>query len=258
MYKRFLSGKKAVLFDLDGTIADTKPYYMKAYANVLKPYDLEWVDVYSFPAGVPTAMECHYLYEKYHDRLKGKTTATELTKSVEKEYIQLTMSSEIDVLDGFWQLAYFLKEDKKLKIGLTTNTPRYIAEKVMEKLEIATIFDVVITGDEVKNTKPHPEMYLKAAKKLDIKPEEALVFEDSIAGSQAVEAAGMSLIVIWNGHQNKFNYPRITKLFIPNFDGLHLAFQTTPEEEVKRLAESIIAEKQEAEKKGQNKPVEEE
>ncbi|MCK5107718.1 MAG: HAD family phosphatase [Nanoarchaeota archaeon] len=91
-------------------------------------------------------------------------------------------------------------ELKKLNINiaLTTSSSLNSTLKTLKKIKLSTIFDVIITRDDVKNSKPHPESYLLTAKKLNIKPEDCVVIEDSDVGVESAKSAGMKCIAIPN------------------------------------------------------------
>ena len=85
-------------------------------------------------------------------------------------------------------------------IGLATNAPRAVCHTVLQCLQIETFFSSIQTADDVENTKPHPEIYLKSADNLNVDPQHCLVFEDSPTGVKAAHAAGMQVIYV-NPHR---------------------------------------------------------
>ena len=89
----------------------------------------------------------------------------------------------------------YLKENK-YKIAVATSTKRERAEKLLTMVKIKDFFEEIICGDEVKNSKPDPEIFLKAAKKLGSQPSHCIVLEDSAAGIEAAYNAGMKGINI--------------------------------------------------------------
>ena len=123
---------------------------------------------------------------------------------------------------------------------LATNTTKNVAMQVMNKLEINGIFDFMIFGDEIKRPKPNQEIYDKIAKYFGAKPQEMLVFEDSIIGAQAASASGTSLVVIWDGQTSKSSFPKETLAFTPDFEGIAENLDYTVDEalaELKKVSE---------------------
>lgn len=239
MYKKWTEGKKVVCFDLDGTIADTVAPTAQAFSNILhlaNP-DLRLQDVYG-KVGEP-------LYEKWAKLvdaklLKNTMTVKDLTENTNKEYLKIIGAREIEPRPGFWDLIYKLKVDKNIPVALASNTSRAVATQVINKLEINDIFDFTIFGDEVKRPKPNQEIYDKVAKHFGAKPQEMLVFEDSIVGAQAASASGTSLVVIWDGQTSKSFFPKETLAFTPDFEGIAENLDYTVDEalaELKKISE---------------------
>jgi HAD superfamily hydrolase (TIGR01509 family) len=247
MYKKILLGKKAVLFDLDGTVADTEPIWRIALTNVLTPINLGWFDYDELPFGITTEQKLKYILTRYKEYVEEKQDVKALVLKANAEFIKILETYDLDTKDGFWQLAFELKEQKQLKLGLVTNTPRNLTEKVLTKLGISQTFDIIVTGDEVKKLKPDPEIYNLAAKKLNLNPEEILVFEDSPTGAASADKAKMSLIVIWGGEPNRLQYPKDTLFYFTDFSGLPGNMDTDYEEDIKKAAEIALKAQQERE-----------
>lgn len=245
MYKKILLGKKAVLFDLDGTVADTEPIWKKALTNVLEPINLGWFDHDELPFGITNEQKFAYILTRYKEYLPEKQNIKTLVQKANEEFLKILETYDLDARDGFWQLAFELKEQKQLKLGLVTDAIRNVTAKTLEKLGISQTFDVIVTGDEVKRPKPDPEIYNLAAKKLGLKPEEILVFEDSPTGAASVDRAKMSLIVIWSGEPNKLQYPKNTLFYFSDFSGLPDNMDTDYEEDIKKAAETTLKAQQE-------------
>ena len=98
--------------------------------------------------------------------------------------------------------------EMKLPLAVATSSVSASARPLLDRTGIRSLFSVVITGDEVQQGKPHPEIYLRAAKKLGISPEACLVIEDSLAGIAAGKAANMRVAAI---PDRRFVDPRDTK-----------------------------------------------
>lgn len=234
MYKRILEGKKAVFFDMDGTILDSEPLWERAFENILQAIEMDWMLDEEMPAGLTIASKWSVLLERNKDLITQKLSVKDLVDQTHTEFLKIVTSEEIDTRPGFWELLLYFKEQKSLKTAMTTNTNRAVTNQVASILGISSAFDLIITGDEVSNPKPNPEIYVTAAKKLNVNPSEVLVFEDSVAGADAAAAANMSLIVIWQGKPVKLFYPETVELFIPDFTPLVGTMDTTPEEDIQR------------------------
>jgi HAD superfamily hydrolase (TIGR01509 family) len=231
MFKRLIENKKAAFFDLDGTVVDTEPYFFMAFEQVLNEVSPSLLcgSVYG-QVGEPIDQRWDRIIKAA--QVKGKT-AKELTDRVYTEFVKLIRKSELRERPGFWDLIYELKAEKGFKTALVTNTAKAVANVVIDKLELRNAFDLFLFGDEVSRKKPDPEIYLTAAKKLEIHPREVLAFEDSITGARAVQKAGMALVVIWDGRTDKSLFPENTEEFMPgDFTGLAGNLDMTPKERV--------------------------
>lgn len=247
MYKKIVEGKKAVLFDLDGTIVkNTSDVVTKAVQKVLDE-DLEasYIDAndYVFP-GYPTSGRWDAITKL--NTFANPKTVEELTNLTHKYYLEMIKENGVDVTEGFWDFIYELKEEKQLKTALVTNTPRAIAIATIDLLGGDKIFDVIICGDEVKRTKPNPEIYKKALKELKIKSKEAVVFEDSLAGAEAAAKAKIDLVIIWNGTTPRYDFPGKILEFMEDFSDLPGKLDENYIDYMARRAEETKAEKQQA------------
>lgn len=222
MYKQFLIGKKAVCFDMDGTFVYTIPLWNAAFSRVLSV-----MGAYNVPHEKYTGFS---LQGKWNTILSdfdisSKLSAAELTSHTEQEFLRLLeMTEDFEPTAGFFELVTDLKANKKLKIVLASNAPKYIVDAVLKKVEVSETFDLVVTGNDVKSPKPDPEIYKLVMSKLSISAKELLVFEDSVPGAQAAVAAKATVFVIWDGKILKNSYPEEVPHFFQSFDGLAGSF----------------------------------
>ncbi len=235
MYKELIKEKKAVFFDMDGTMIDSEPLWDAAFAKVGASIGFNWYVGEPVLRGVPAAEKWHYYLD--HTEFEPKLTANELTKHTYTEFIKQVEETKLETRDGFISLVAELRLEKGFKIALVTNTPKEVTDQVISYLDIAPAFDMVICGDEVKKPKPDPEIYLTAARVLKLKPKEVLVFEDSLAGVRAAHKAKMDIVVIWNGEIEQEDYPKGLRGFIPDFTALPGNLDTDLGDELKKYAE---------------------
>ncbi|MCX6741859.1 MAG: HAD family phosphatase [Candidatus Pacearchaeota archaeon] len=184
---------KAVLFDQDGVILDSEDTHYKAERII---FDRNGI---FFPEEEHKKFQGRNIRDIVEMAIKGqnvKKTAQELVDEKRALWKEIA-KKELKIFPGFYELIASL--NKKYKIALTTSAGR-ITRDFVESLfpEQKGIFDVEVTGDEVKNTKPHPEPYLLTASRLKLRPEECVVIEDSINGIISAKSAGMKVIAITN------------------------------------------------------------
>lgn len=241
MYGQLIKGKKGVFFDLDGTIVNTEPLWAKAFEIVLNEVSPK----------VPTGIESMYNQAGVSEHLKWKKIKNEkylqikesvevLVQKTEQEFLKILEKLDLYPTEGFWELAYYLKIKKQFKLALTTNTPEKVAREILNKLDIEETFDFYIFGDQVKNKKPDPEMYIKTAKHFNLKPEEILVFEDSISGSKAAVKAGIDTVIIGEGFYENEGYPKEIKKYFPDFRELPTNLDVTYKEAWEEYRKAVL------------------
>lgn len=183
---------KGVIFDMDGLLLDTEIVSFNCYKELLEKYGyLLERDFYLTLIGrnardSKQLMKNYYKNEEIIDKIYEEKILL-MDEKLEKE--------GLNVKNGAYELISYLKENN-YKIAVATSTSRIRAIKLLEKANLKDKFDYIICGDEVKNSKPDPEIYLKAAMKIGINPENCLVLEDSSAGIKAAKRAGMTAINI--------------------------------------------------------------
>ena len=119
----------------------------------------------------------------------------EFSDKGKKMYIERIQAEGLPVKKGLTELLDFLK-DRNVKIALATSTSRQTAELNLRVSDTARYFDALVCGDDVKNGKPHPEVFLTAAERLGVEPENCVAFEDSINGIKSAYAAGMVTVMV--------------------------------------------------------------
>ncbi len=181
---------RALLFDLDGTLAETDSLHLPTWVDVLRPYGV----------GVDK--------EFYRESISGRSTSkivedllpdlsTEEGRKLAdaKEASFRERAHELEPLPG---LLDFMEEVKNrgLSLALVTNAPEENVEAILLALELGEFFDEVVLSDEVGPVKPDPAPYRAALDKLGVHPEEALAFEDSTSGIASAVGAGIPTVGI--------------------------------------------------------------
>ena len=181
--------KKAVLFDLDGVLLDSMPYHVRAWQKVFDRYGIrvEPNEIYS-REGSRTADMARHVAES-HELNLSEPELTQLIQEKSKLYNEL---SRAEIMPGVVKLIEELKR-RRILIAIVTSTFRENLLRVMPP-EIVRQFNVIITGGDVHNGKPHPEPYLKAAGKLELSPDDCIVVENAELGIASGKAAGMFCI----------------------------------------------------------------
>lgn len=190
---------KACIFDLDGVIVDTAHYHFLAWKRLadelgitFTPQDNERLKGVSRMASMDILLEVGGVTLSDHDkeRLANKKNTWFV------DYVERMVPEEI--FPGVKQLIETLKTNG-IKIGLASSSKN--AMTVLQRLYVEPLFDVVVDGTMVKNSKPDPEIFLLAASRLGVAPADCVVFEDAEAGVEAALAAGMKCVGIGSREQ---------------------------------------------------------
>jgi len=181
----------AVIFDLDGVLADSEPWWNQIDAKLLAEYRVNYCGEYHRNVlGVSYRLAVEFYKNAFH-----------ISASVEElmrrrgEIATDFFASRVDLFPSAEMTLKQLREIKLL-LAVATSSVSASARPLLERTGIRSLFSVVITGDEVQQGKPHPDIYVRAAEKLGISPEACLVIEDSLAGIAAGKAANMRVAAI--------------------------------------------------------------
>lgn len=212
---------RAIIFDMDGVIIDSK--------ELVESFWIEKFDQFNLP--VPT--------EKFEERFHGRpgrliidnefSSLTEHQRSeMEKEIKEYDSSvTTFQLIPG---IEIFLQRciDINLPIALVTSALPPKVDRMLSSLSLDPPFRTIVTADRVKNGKPNPECYRLAIAELEIEPEEAVVFEDSISGAQAALAAGATVIGVNESHMIDPLQETGTAFVIENFDSVKIDSGSDP------------------------------
>ena len=186
---------KAVIFDWDGTIADTKKAVVQSFQKVLGEADCRVSNEFiEKRMGIGTKKTIIEAFRECHMRL-DVSTLEKLAN--EKIRIHANLAHIVNLFDGVTELLEALQG--KTKIALATMSNRKVVDKLLPAKRIESYFDVVVTADDVDKPKPDPEVFLVAAARLEVEPKDCVVVEDSVFGVQAAKAAGMRCIAVSSG-----------------------------------------------------------
>ena len=182
----------AVLWDLDGTLVDTEPYWIAAEYRLVESFGGSWSDEHAHAIiGKPLLVSAAYLREHGRVPLSPEQIVDRLLASVIAD-----TRRQVRWRPGVLALLAEMKA-AGLPTALVTMSYRKLAGMVAELLPAGS-FDALVCGDEVRNGKPDPEPYLLAAARLGVPPAECLAIEDSPSGVASAEAAGCLVVAVPN------------------------------------------------------------
>jgi len=203
---------KTALFDFDGVLVDTEPIY-----------DIFWNDA---------AIRYNVGIENFAEIIKGSTLPTimekyfsqypeEIQQQIKKENVAYESQMALPPMPGSIEFLKLLKENR-VQIGLVTSSDYLKIERASKSLGLENLFDTIVTADRITKGKPDPACYLLAASDLNVIPEECIVFEDSFAGIQAGNSAGMRVIGLSTTNSVESLKDKVYQV-IPNFK--HTTFE---------------------------------
>ncbi|MDO9136639.1 MAG: beta-phosphoglucomutase family hydrolase [Lutibacter sp.] len=178
---------KALIFDLDGTIANTMPSHFKSWRKAVVPYGIDFnASLFMQLTGMPRTATIEKLNEMF-----GTKMNPEIVGKVKEDHFKtlVNLTEEIEVVTDVIRKYHTI-----LPMSIGTGSTKNGAKKTLEVIGLENYFDIVITADDIINYKPHPETFLKCAELMGIKPQDCVVFEDGILGMNAAEEAGMMLV----------------------------------------------------------------
>ena len=181
---------KAFIFDMDGLILDTERIAFKSYKEALKEYGYDFTEAFFLTLiGTNVKLTKELCLNRYGSWFPFDLLHENHNKITE-EYIK---KNGVPLKEGVNELIDYLKEND-YKIALATSSDREKAEYLLELVKIKDKFDYIICGNDIVNSKPNPEIFLKAAENLKVEPKECIVIEDSKFGVKAAVNAGMKAI----------------------------------------------------------------
>jgi len=181
----------AVTFDLDGVLADSEPWWNQIDAKLLAEHGVSYRGEYHRNVlGVSYRLAVEFYKNAFHI----SASVDELMRR-RGEIATDFFANRVGLFPSAKTTLEQLRE-MKLHLAVATSSVSASARPFLDRTGIRSLFGVVVTGDEVQQGKPHPDIYLRTAKKLGIAPEGCLVIEDALAGIAAAKAAKMRVAAI--------------------------------------------------------------
>lgn len=183
---------KAVIFDMDGVIIDSEPIHLKLEQKLLKELGVDMTkEEYNGYIGTTA----HYMWEVIRKKHGLNKDVNDLVKMDREAYYKHLVSkeSEVMLINGIKEFIKELRENN-IKLAIASSSPFNVIKAVVKIFQLEEYFDVLVTGDFVEKSKPEPDIFLYAAEKLGVSPEDCIVVEDSHNGVIAAKKAGMKCV----------------------------------------------------------------
>ncbi len=182
----------AAIFDMDGLLLDSERLALKTFQTTCSHFELgDLTDLFTQCIGTNSKLGESIL----KTGLNGVVDYRDFSSTWDKHYKSVTEKTPIPLKDGVKELLQYI-QSLEVPMAVATSTATGHAETKLRFSGILDYFDFIIGGDQVTQSKPDPEIYLKAASRLNTSPSKCIAFEDSTNGVKAAVAAGMTIIQI--------------------------------------------------------------
>lgn len=205
---------KAFIFDLDGVIVDTAKYHFLAWQKVANSLGINFThEDNELLKGVSRVRSLEIILGLGENIEITEEKKNELLIKKNEDYlVYIDKMDDSEILPGVMNVLDFLKANKQpIILGSASKNAR----PILEKVNILHYFDDIVDGNDVTNAKPDPEVFLVGAKKASQSAENSIVFEDSVAGIEAANIAGMTSIGIGEAsvlNEAKYNFNNFTEI----------------------------------------------
>lgn len=178
---------RAIIFDMDGVLVDSEPTQAKAIMEVCREFGME-VSESECDDFRGRKMEDIFFYasKKYGIEI---VPIREMVKRKIEIYLEFALQ-DVKLVSGVREFLDKLKKTQKYRFALTTSGRKIQQDQILAKYQLENFFETMITSDDVKNGKPHPEPYIVTVEKLNEEPGACLVIEDSDNGILSAKTAG--------------------------------------------------------------------
>src|SRR4051812_14484436 len=180
---------RGLIFDCDGTIADTMPLHYEAWVAALGEHGVEFPEAMFYEmGGIPTNRIIELLNERHGHSMPVQATADH------KEELYVKLIPRVRPIEPVVRLVE--RYAGRLPMAVATGGQRAIATKTLGALDLLKYFraEHIVTADDVKHGKPAPDIFLEAARRIGIEPAECVAFEDANLGIEAARGAGMRVV----------------------------------------------------------------
>lgn len=204
---------KAFIFDLDGVIVDTAKYHYLAWKKLANNLNIDFTHEHNeLLKGVSRVRSLEIILGLGNVEASDEQKNEWLVQK-NKEYLEyIDKMDDSEILPGVMKVLNFLKENNQpIILGSASKNAR----PILEKVNILNYFDDIVDGNDVSNAKPDPEVFIVGAKKANQTNENSIVFEDSVAGIEAANVAGMTSIGIGEDsvlNEAKYNFNNFTEI----------------------------------------------
>lgn len=205
--------KKAFIFDLDGVIVDTAKFHFLAWKKLADSLNINFThEINEQLKGVSRVRSLEIILSQVNVQASQEDKNNWLVQKNEDYLAFVHQMDKSEILPRVEEVLQFLKTNNQyVVLGSASKNAR----PILEKVNILHYFDVLVDGNDVTNAKPDPEVFLQGANQVQVAYKDAIVFEDSVAGIQAANVAGMTSVGIGEKevlHESDFCFRDFTEM----------------------------------------------
>ena len=216
---------KGLIFDLDGVIADTAHLHYKAWCKIGQQWGFNLSITQNEELKGISRKDSLIKIANWAGKNFSEAELEDFAKKKNEKYLKFCENMGAgDLLPGVYD---FINACGKKGLKLAVGSASKNAKMILQKLGVVDLFSIIVDGNMVEKSKPDPEVFLKGAEILNIKPNSCVVFEDSQVGIQAAINAGMFSVGVGQKHLESCNH------MIENFNGL------SPEKLIAKLSKPV-------------------
>ena len=180
---------QSVIFDMDGVISDSEPLHHVAERRLLAPYGIQ---ISQAKLETFTGMGLHAMLDRFKEEFNIPDSVQALAAQHNQNLLEIFREQVTPIPHALDLIQTLFNAGLILAVGSSSNAK--LIQLVLEKFEILPYFKTVVSGQDVPNGKPHPDIFLEVFRRLQINPQDCIVIEDSRNGVTAAKAAGMTCI----------------------------------------------------------------
>lgn len=212
--------KRGAIFDMDGTLFDTEKLYRKAWLDVAAEFGEE--KNYELPtaiSGSNLGEESFKVIRRFYPNIDAEAYLDRVL-----EEVRAAAERNLELMTGVEEILNFF-QTAGVKMAVASSAPVEVIEKNLTRANLRGYFKVVVGGDKVVNGKPAPDIFLLAAKELNLPSSDCYVFEDSFNGIRSAAAAGTVAIMIPDTVQPTEEIKKLCAAIFPNLNEAKLAIE---------------------------------